>query len=277
MLSLTDLYMPITASPFERSKTYTEILPCDALKPFIRCFWGTPEPVSHSEIFSSKPSLVIPDTCMDIIFYLDYTNNSINGSFCTIDENPYASSGTAASELTSTFAIRFYAWTAVLFSDNSFAGSKNKIFLVDDYFSKLNKKLLPMLMSVSSLEQRAKIAEKYLLDQLDLCRVNNNLMNAIFEIINSKGTMRISELAAKNAVSQKQMERIFNENTGISPKTFSSLVRYQLLWHEACFDPNFNILDAVEKYGYTDQAHLLNEFKKRHSMTLSKAVVFAKR
>ena len=39
MLSLTKMYRPITAQPFDRSDGYREISPCEALKPYIRCFW----------------------------------------------------------------------------------------------------------------------------------------------------------------------------------------------------------------------------------------------
>ena len=64
---------------------------------------------------------------------------------------------------------------------------------------------------------------------------------------------------------------------GISPKAFSSLVRYQLLWQEMTGRPGFNILDAVEKYGYADQPHLLNDFRRRHLMNPKQALDYAKR
>ncbi len=34
-------YTPITAMPYSRSESYVEIEPCAALKPYIRCFWGS--------------------------------------------------------------------------------------------------------------------------------------------------------------------------------------------------------------------------------------------
>lgn len=37
--SLDRLYHPLTAQPFKCDKNYIEIAPCDALKPYIRCFW----------------------------------------------------------------------------------------------------------------------------------------------------------------------------------------------------------------------------------------------
>lgn len=270
------LFRPVIATPFERSAVYTEIAPCNALKPFIRCFWGSPEPVRASDV-AARPGLVIPDTCMDIIITLDYRQNTVAGGFCALDERAYsARSGPADQALTSTFAIRFYAWTASLFTEHPLTGSKNRNYHVSDFFSSLEKKLTPMLMSVTSLEKRAEIASVYLLQQLREDRMNPVLMNAVHDIISSRGTMKIADLAASHAISRKQLERVFDEYMGVSPKTFSSLVRYQMLWQALCFGHDHNILDLVEKYGYFDQAHLLNDFKQHHTLTPTQAIQFAR-
>lgn len=62
---------------------------------------------------------------------------------------------------------------------------------------------------------------------------------------------------------------------GVSPKAFSSLVRYQMLWQDM-LRPDFNVTDAVEKFGYSDQPHLLNDFRRRHLMNPGQAVEYAK-
>ena len=40
MLALSQLYRPITGTPFQSDETYREVVPCEPLKPYIRCFWG---------------------------------------------------------------------------------------------------------------------------------------------------------------------------------------------------------------------------------------------
>ena len=275
-LDPSDLYRPIVATPFRQNAAYTELAPCDALKPYIRCFWGTPEPIRGTDFISDNSGLVIPDTCMDIIFTLDYARDTIEGTFCAIDENAYASASSPSLALTSTFAIRFYAWTATLFVEQPLNGSKNQHFEVDVFFSALRKELAPMLMSVASLQERARIASEYLLRHLHEDRVSHALMNAVYDMISTRGTMRISELAAKNAISRKQLERVFDEHIGISPKSFSSLIRYQMLWQELCAGTGRSTLDLVGRYGYFDQAHLLNDFKRHHTMTPAQALRFAR-
>lgn len=272
------LYRPITATPFRRDASYMELEPCAALRPYIRCFWGTPEPIRTSEVVSASPSLIIPDTCMDIIITLNYQQNTMVNHFCALDERAYAAdSGVPDNALTSTFAIRFYAWTATLFVEHPLNGSKNQNYRVGDFFTSLEKKLTPMLMSITSLNKRAEIASQYLLQHLREDRLNPTLMNAVYQIITARGAMRISELAARDAVSRKHLERIFDEHMGLSPKSFSSLVRYQLLWQELSSGRDDHVLDLVEKYGYFDQAHLLNDFKQRHTLTPAQAVLWARK
>ena len=104
---------------------------------------------------------------------------------------------------------------------------------------------------------------------------DSDLINAINFMLENDGRAKISDVYAHTAVSEKKLERIFMRNMGISPKSFSSLLRYQLLWQEIVSNRGFDVLDAVEKYGYTDQPHLLNDFKKRHTMTPKEAVEFA--
>lgn len=58
------LYRPATAVPHRNDSTYTEITPCSALRPYIKCFWGSVGPSAGK---ATAGELIIPDTCMDII------------------------------------------------------------------------------------------------------------------------------------------------------------------------------------------------------------------
>lgn len=101
--------------------------------------------------------------------------------------------------------------------------------------------------------------------------MNPNVMNGIYSIISSKGTIKTTEVASKNAVSVRQLERSFSETIGISPKLFSSLIRYQLVWQELR-SGTYSPLDITEKFGYSDQSHLLRDFRRFHSMLPSEAM-----
>lgn len=275
---ITNIYRPITATPFQRDETYFEILPCDALKPYIRCFWGSEKPLI-SENTKTQYGLVIPDTCMDVIFEINHTKNEYTDVFCALDDHSYKTLSLAddCKFLKSTFAIRFYAHTAILFSEHHFKNSKNKIFSSEDFFSKLKEEILQQLFEKTTIYERVVATENFLLKNLHIERINTDLMNSIFYIIKSNGSAKISDIISYSSISQRQLERIFDYNIGISPKTFSSLLRYQMLWRDMVLSEGFDILDAVDKYGYTDQSHLLKDFKSRHLMFPKNAIEFAKK
>lgn len=259
MLSLAQKFTPVLSTPFGRAG-YRELAPCDALKPYIRCFW--------TENRAADNILVIPDTCMDIIFKLGEGGGSF---FCALDERSFYSRNSGA-EL---FGIRFYAWTASLFSRRDFSESGGKAYCTAEFFDEAPE-LEAAVSCAKTFEERAMAAERLLLARLENIRASNDLLNAADFIINNRGALEISELCAHTAVSARKLERLFARTMGISPKAFSGLVRYQLLWREMALSRGFNVLDAVEKYGYFDQAHLLNDFRKRHLMNPKEALNYAK-
>ena len=257
-------YRPITSTPFLKSSNYCEIAPCNALKPYICCFWGTEYPQTASS--GTTDRLVIPDTCMDIIIRVNYSDNKLTASFCTMDENSYRSDKIKSEAVLSVFGC----WSAVLFSSESFRNTKNKVYFPDNFFHGITAELTEIVLRFDTLHERAREAEKILIRRLDLGRMDFNIMNVLNDIITYQCRMKISEIASKNVLSERRMERIFMENIGVSPKTLSNLIRYQLVWQEIVRG-GADIFDMVEKYGYTDQAHLLHDFRLRHGMTPTQA------
>ncbi len=261
-------YRPITSTPFLKSSNYCETAPCSALKPYICCFWGTEYPQAASS--GTADRLVIPDTCMDIIIRVDHSDNKLTASFCTMDENSYRSDKIKSEAVLSVFGIRFFCWSAVLFSSESFRNTKNKVYFPDDFFHGITAELTEIVLRFDTLYERAREAEKILIRRLDPERMDLDIMNVLNDMITYQCRMKISEIASKNVLSERRMERIFMENIGISPKTLSNLIRYQLVWQEIVRG-GADIFDMVEKYGYTDQAHLLHDFRLRHGMTPKQA------
>lgn len=255
MISLVKRFQPVLSTPFGRER-YREVAPCDALKPFIRCFW------SRCQV--DMDILVIPDTCMDVIFDLGENGEAF---FCTLDERSFYSH--SGSEL---FGVRFYAWTAGLILRRDFTHEEQN--QSDLYFNGMAE-LHYAVRSVQTFEERVSAVENCLIKRIDGISGDNNLLNAVDFIVDNRGTSNIAEVCAYTSVSPRTLERLFDRCIGVSPKTFSSLVRYQMLWRDMALG-RFDVWDAVEKYGYSDQPHLLNDFRKRHLMTQKQALDYAK-
>ena len=269
------IYHPLTAAPFKRNIYYTEAAPCKELHSYIRCYWGTEIPLMQVES-DGVPELVIPDTCVDIIYHIDYTENTVSGGFCGINDCSFHahSDGTMGHEV-ATFAIRFYAWSAYAFADDSLKSTINGYFDVGSRFEWLDKIIRPKLLELKTLKEKASFVENLLLKRLSNMKENIVVNNTIKNILINKGSLDVSNLAKESFISTRQLERLFHEYIGITPKKLSNLIRYQFLWRDVLYEPNFEVLSAVHKYGYTDQSHLLREFKRYHSVDIHRARTIA--
>lgn len=265
------IYHPLTATPFKRNSSYRELASCKELQSYIRCYWGTETPLIQSEN-NDAPQLVIPDTCVDIIYRIDYTNNTVTGGFCGINDCSFHTHGNRTiGHMVSTFAIRFYAWSAYAFADDSLQSTINGYFDVGSRFEWLDKIIRPKLFELRTLQEKASFTEQVLLKSLLGVRENTVVNDTIQNILLNKGSLDIANLAKESFVSTRQLERLFYEYIGITPKKLSNLVRYQLLWRDILCESDFDVLSAVYKFGYTDQPHLLREFKRFHLMDIHSA------
>lgn len=265
------IYRPLTATPFKQNSGYREIEPCKALQPYVRCFWGGECGRSDSGTKDSF-DIVIPDTCVDIIYQTDDVGNIISSDFVGINDRSFFSRENHENDRKiSTFAIRFYAWSVYVFSEDSFDGTVNRHYDVRERFCWLDRELRGRLSEPWKLTDLIQFTESLILKKLDHARYNQRVDGSMSDILRHQGALEISELSRLNFVSSRQMERIFQEYIGITPKKLSNLIRYQYLWKDIVSHSDFDLADAVYKYGYTDVPHLMREFKRYHSMNIREA------
>ena len=133
MFTLSDIYEPITAEPFINNETYIKIKPCEELKPYICCFWGTLNPYARNINFEMKSGLVTPDTCMDIIFDIDINKNKLdnkveNLEWCSVQYNTLYSMPTiiiGQYDLSGNLIATFNHYTE---AGNNVGGNKHGVF-----------------------------------------------------------------------------------------------------------------------------------------------------
>ncbi len=277
MHKLYKSYHPVTATPYQCTEDYMEFAPCEALKPYIRCFWGSRRAATRAENGAGEMDIVIPDTCMDIIFHVDFTHNHISSSFFGIDDRTFAVPYDGEKNIFFVFAVRFYPWGAALFAEESLRETKNAFFDADCHFSTVKREMERYLFDVSDICQLIPVAEKILLNRLNERHQNQTVFQAVARILEKRGNLSAAALGQEIFVSSRQLQRLFLEYIGVAPKSLASMVRYQYIWNELLQDKNFNKADAALRYGYTDQAHLCHDFKKYHSMNMEEARQYAVR
>jgi|GEM_PF-889382 AraC-like DNA-binding protein len=77
----------------------------------------------------------------------------------------------------------------------------------------------------------------------------------------SHGQIRMADLAAQSHLSPSQFERQFKYYTGLSPKAYARIVRFGSLQAALLVNPFVRLAELADIYGFSDQAHLIREFK----------------
>lgn len=260
-------YRPIASQGFRFSGAYTEILPCMALRPYIHSFWGT----TGTQTGVCANSLVIPDTCMDLIFDINYTENRITGRFCALDDAAYYTTSHCSGDRYAVLGIRFFAWSAGCFTQDSLKDSASRVYHPEALFPKLCREIVPRLFELDTLERRAGFAETVLQRNMRPERICPDILNALDAMIAGRGTARIRSVAESVCMSERQMERLMRGALGMSPKRMTQLIRHQMIYREL-LEGKFCAADAVERYGYADQSHLIRDFRRFHILSPAETI-----
>lgn len=111
---------------------------------------------------------------------------------------------------------------------------------------------------------RIRLVEDFLIGQLDDKHVDVMVTRALEYIHQSKGTIRMSDLAAKLNTSASPLEKRFRREIGASPKKFATIVRARNVL-QAMEHGNESYADYLS--AFYDQAHFIKDFKKFASVT----------
>jgi AraC-like DNA-binding protein len=234
--------------------------PCEILAPYIRF-------LAISESPEYQTYKVLPDTSLVMgIQYkgrLSYVSNdketllSTAGITGLMDSHRIFKNAAG----TGTVLVYFKETGAAAFFEEPLHELFSKSLSLDHF---INKSILDVLedrlSSAESDRQKIDIVENFLISRLRILPKDQLVLSALEFIYQSKGTIRIHELAEKLNISQSPLEKRFRKVVGASPKKFASLVRLNTLVKS----PQ-NIKNLTEKgyeAGYFDQSHFIRDFKK---------------
>ena len=124
------------------------------------------------------------------------------------------------------------------------------------------------LMEANSPAARVALLDGWLLERLSLGREHSPLVPASLAAIRAvAGSMSIAELSRQLAVGQRQLERLFQAQVGMTPKQFARLLRVDRA-RTAIKGPHAGSLAGLgADLGYFDQSHFIHDFRAVTGMT----------
>lgn len=139
-------------------------------------------------------------------------------------------------------------------------------YLVKDKISELEAHLY----EAESFNERIKVAEKFLINQLHKTRKvyeHDRIQHSIDIINHSGGMITIDALASAACLSRKQFERTFSDNIGSSPKQFLKAVKFQYSLFQKYTNKTLSLTEIAYCSGYFDQSHMINAYKSLSGIT----------
>ena len=127
------------------------------------------------------------------------------------------------------------------------------------------------VLNAVDIKSKIDCIENFVSKKLANVQYPDKTLSAALKLIdNHRGNIAISGLLNVLPITEKQLERRFNQYIGISPKRFSAIVKlHYFLKNLQSHPPGTKIADAAYESGYYDQAHLNNYFKKNIGITPS--------
>jgi AraC-like DNA-binding protein len=115
------------------------------------------------------------------------------------------------------------------------------------------------LAEATSDVQRIAVVEQFLVSRMNPGKQDEVVLSALQLIYQSKGTIRIKDLATKLCISQSPLEKRFRQAVGASPKKFASIVRLKHVLQQ--YSDKTSLTELAYEAGFYDQAHFIREFK----------------
>lgn len=142
---------------------------------------------------------------------------------------------------------------------------RNEIALLDALDQAEMLRLHERLSETESLTWRVGLLEDWLLSRLSLGKTRDRLILASLALLRRERPL-IPELAQRLALSQRQLERLYQTQVGMTPKQYSQLVRVETA-RLALKQSRQSNTDLAVELGFYDQAHFIREFTAVVGMT----------
>jgi AraC-like DNA-binding protein len=241
------------------------ITPSPALRPYIQSYWSfrrpTPLAALHEEsmhprggfglVFNGAGSLLLDGQAISDPVFLDGTTTISRtvGFHGRVD----------------LLGVRFHEGGAYPLLGIPLAELRNALSLLDALDRPDLVRLADQIAEADALPARIRWLEAWLLRRLALGKQRNPIIPASLALLRRQaGELRMPDLAREFAISQRQLERLYQSQVGMSPKQYTQLLRVEQarLALKRGHHPALRAsADLAAELGYYDQSHFIREFR----------------
>lgn len=254
--------------------TYHEFKPGKPLQAYVKHYY-----VYESACDAAFEDVVFPCGSMEIIFNLG------SGSWLTQPAQEFVT--TPAVELwgqvlrplavrsigrNTMLGIRFYPHSAASILNDKINLFNHQVANFGDVMGKAVYSLHGQLMDARSWTKRLALVETFLLQQLSLATKRLNKIAVVSDLMMKLQQQEpfdtMETLATRYGISARYMQQLFVQYTGLTPKLYSQINRFQNSL-QLVKEGNSSLTSIAYECGYADQSHFIREFKTFTGLTPS--------
>lgn len=223
--------------------------------------WG----ISHCYQFTvsremMESAVIVPDGSIDLLFHcgVDCIRAFSYGSVTRMSDISYLADLKPGDRI---FGVRFYpgqAWWPGGLPVSDLTGSSMDLTDLD-----YDQATMEQIAQTTDFNHQVDIFMNYYLPEYEnhfkatsraeLCQIMINTISG------RRGALRIEEMERMMGYSTRYLNRVFKSETGMSPKTFAKITRFQNVLNAMLEQKK--IAEIAGEFGFFDQSHLLKEFK----------------
>ena len=259
---IRNFYSPLQPTESSRGDTllfYKEYEPCNELQSLVYCFWElkTSRPITDTYLYN-----IVTDGCTDLMFDCKSSGLPI------LIGASYKAYQSAISRDIHYFGIKFFPGCLRFFIDIPLHEIAGKLLKAKNILKKDISDLSLQIFEQTTIEERIKKAESFLLQQLQYNQTNIHpaFQQALYTILVNKGNINSLNEISKD-ITGRHLRRLFLQYIGFCPKLFSRIIRFQNVL-SVILQQNQPLYKFVfNDYGFFDQSHFIREFKEFYGST----------
>lgn len=245
---------------------YIEYSAPKKLSHIVESYWTN---ILHPEDFQQEYDYIIPDGSTEAIFML-------NGNYLRDDEKKntkhlvkYCSLVPAFNKAVKVYQKPFTRCLGIRFKP----GAVQQLTGVS--LKELNstpctlQELMPELADLAMDEVLKKTHPTEIIEKINAWLIKqtkepaeNHIISAfISEAVKKKGSVVIKDFCASFGMHKSTLEKNFRHATGLSPKQYANLIRFNYLLNKMLFSGS-NLTETGYEMGYFDQSHMIKDFRK---------------
>lgn len=249
------------------SMNYREYKPIPGLEGYVECVWLLEGPAGGR---SDEWHRVFPDGCIDLVFGRGdpVLKRMPTGEVITQPRSGVIGHKSEPLWLKptgtwKTAGIKLRPESALAVLNVNLAGLFDSSVPLDVLWGRVGRDIMERVLSAKSPGEALRVFQVGLLNRLaSTRRPHPATVRAVRALVDARGLAPIGHLARAVGWSERNLERRFNEEVGVSPKVFSRTLRFLGLLSSLSSQRNESWAALAWDSGFADQAHLTREVRR---------------